>query len=101
MSLGIVIGVLCLVMGWRAGVIIGTVLLLTVGGTLLAMYLLGLQLERVSLAALVIAMGMLVDNAVVICDGMQVRLRQGHSAMRAARWRWSAGARPSARSTRR
>lgn len=85
MSLAIVIGVLCLVMGWRAGVIIGTVLLLTVGGTLLAMYLLGLQLERVSLAALVIAMGMLVDNAVVICDGMQVRLRQGHSAMRAAR----------------
>ena len=85
MSLAIVIGVLCLVMGWRAGVIIGTVLLLTVGGTLLAMYLLGLQLERVSLAALVIAMGMLVDNAVVICDGMQVRLRQGRSAMRAAR----------------
>lgn len=84
MSLAIVIGVLCLVMGWRAGVIIGTVLLLTVGGTLLAMYLLGLQLERVSLAALVIAMGMLVDNAVVICDGMQVRLRQGRSAMRAA-----------------
>lgn len=84
-SLAIVIGVLCLVMGWRAGVIIGSVLLLTVGGTLLAMYLLGLQLERVSLAALVIAMGMLVDNAVVICDGMQVRLRQGRSAMRAAR----------------
>lgn len=85
MSLAIVIGVLCLVMGWRAGVIIGSVLLLTVGGTLLAMFLLGLQLERVSLAALVIAMGMLVDNAVVICDGMQVRLRQGRSAMRAAR----------------
>ena len=84
MSLAIVIGVLCLVMGWRAGVIIGAVLLLTVGGTLLAMYLLGLQLERVSLAALVIAMGMLVDNAVVICDGVQVRLRQGRSAMRAA-----------------
>ncbi|MDR7191334.1 efflux RND transporter permease subunit [Luteimonas terrae] len=84
MSLAIVIGVLCLVMGWRAGVIIGAVLLLTVGGTLLAMYLLGLQLERVSLAALVIAMGMLVDNAVVICDGMQVHLRQGRSAMRAA-----------------
>lgn len=83
-SLAIVIGVLCLVMGWRAGVIIGTVLLLTVGGTLLAMYMLGLQLERVSLAALVIAMGMLVDNAVVICDGMQVRLRQGRAALRAA-----------------
>lgn len=83
-SLAIVIGVLCLVMGWRAGVIIGAVLLLTVGGTLLAMYMLGLQLERVSLAALVIAMGMLVDNAVVICDGMQVRLRQGRPALRAA-----------------
>ncbi|MBS7455545.1 efflux RND transporter permease subunit [Coralloluteibacterium stylophorae] len=83
-SLAIVIAVLCLVMGWRAGVIIGAILLLTVGGTLLAMYMLGLELERVSLAALIIAMGMLVDNAVVICDGMQVRLRQGMSALRAA-----------------
>lgn len=83
-SLAIVIATLCLVMGWRAGVIVGAILLLTVGGTLLAMYMLGLELERVSLAALIIAMGMLVDNAVVICDGMQVRLRQGMPALRAA-----------------
>lgn len=84
LSLAIVVGVLCLAMGWRAGVIIGVILVLTVAGTLFGMYVLNLQLERVSLAALVIAMGMMLDNAVVVCDGMQVNLRNGSSRVRAA-----------------
>lgn len=84
LSLAIVIAVLCVVMGVRAGLVIGAIVLLSVGGTLVVMNLLGLELERVSLAALIIAMGMLVDNALVICDGIQVRMKQGRSAMVAA-----------------
>lgn len=76
-SVAIVVGVLCLAMGLRAGVIIGVVLLLTVLGTLLVMLIGGIELERISLGALIIAMGMLVDNAVVICDGVLVRQKGG------------------------
>jgi len=60
------------------------VLFLTVLGTLLVMWLAGIELERISLGALIIAMGMLVDNAVVVCDGMLVRQRQGKSILEAS-----------------
>ena len=53
-------------------------------GTLLVMWLAGIELERISLGALIIAMGMLVDNAVVVCDGMLVRQRQGKSILEAS-----------------
>lgn len=84
LSVAIVVGVLCIAMGLRAGVIIGAVLFLTVLGTLLVMWLAGIELERISLGALIIAMGMLVDNAVVVCDGMLVRQRQGKSILEAS-----------------
>lgn len=76
-SVAIVVGVLCLAMGLRAGLIIGAVLLLTALGTLLVMFIGGIKLERISLGALVIAMGLLVDNALVICDGVVVRQKNG------------------------
>lgn len=85
MSVSIVILVLCLFLGWRAGVVVGSALLLTVTGTLLLMKLTGLQMQRVSLGALIIAMGMLVDNAIVIAEGMLVRMQQGRSAREAAK----------------
>ena len=84
LSVAIVVGVLCIAMGLHAGVIIGAVLFLTVLGTLLVMWLVGIELERISLGALIIAMGMLVDNAVVVCDGMLVRQRQGRSILEAS-----------------
>lgn len=84
MSVSIVILVLCLFMGWRAGVVVGSALLLTVTGSLFLMKVTGLQMQRVSLGALIIAMGMLVDNAIVIAEGMLVRMKQGRSAREAA-----------------
>lgn len=83
-SLVVVIGLICIFMGLRAGLIIGVVVALSVAGTFLAMFVFDLQLERVSLAALLIAMGMLVDNALVIQDAMLVGLRQGKSRLQAA-----------------
>lgn len=84
MSVSIVILVLCLFMGWRAGVVVGSALLLTVTGSLFLMKITGLQMQRVSLGALIIAMGMLVDNAIVIAEGMLVRMQQGRNAREAA-----------------
>ena len=84
LSVAIVVIVLCLAMGLRAGTIIGAVLFLTVLGTLLLMWLWGIELERISLGALIIAMGMLVDNAVVVCDGMLIQQRRGLKLLAAA-----------------
>ena len=77
MSVGIVIAVLALFMGWRAAVVVGVTLLLTVVGTLFFMALFSIEMERISLGALIIAMGMLVDNAIVIAEGMQVAMLAG------------------------
>lgn len=84
MSVIVVIFTLCIFMGWRAGIVVGAVLLLTVLGTILVMWLYGLNLQRISLGALVIAMGMLVDNAIVVAEGMMLRMQRGYSALDAA-----------------
>ncbi|APE05723.1 MFS transporter [Alteromonas sp. RW2A1] len=84
MSVAVVTLTLCLFMGWRSGVVVGTVLLVTVLGTILIMWLMGIQLQRISLGAMVIAMGMLVDNAIVVAEGMMLRMATGTTAKSAA-----------------
>lgn len=76
-SLSIVIFIILLVMGARAGVLIGSSLLFSIGGTLLIMQFIGVGLNRTSLAAFIIAMGMLVDNAIVVTDNAQIAIRRG------------------------
>ncbi|WP_421701722.1 efflux RND transporter permease subunit [Aliiroseovarius sp.] len=83
-SVAIVVIVLALFMGWRAGVVIGATLLLTVVGTLLFMWLFSIEMERISLGALIIAMGMLVDNAIVVAEGMQIAMIHGRKSKDAA-----------------
>lgn len=75
---------LCLFMGWRSGIVVGTTLLVTVLGTVFIMWLCDFQLQRISLGAMVIAMGMLVDNAIVVAEGMMLRMANGKSALDAA-----------------
>ncbi len=77
LSVVTVVGALCLFMGWRAGTVVGSVLLLTVLGTIALMAMLGINLQRISLGALMIAMGMLVDNAIVVAEGMVIGVRRG------------------------
>ncbi len=84
-AVAIVLVVLLLFMGLRSGIIIGAVLLITVAGTLFIMALYGIELHRISLGALVIALGMLVDNAIVIADGMLIQMQRGVPATQAAR----------------
>lgn len=83
-AVAIVVVVLLIFMGLRSGLIIGAVLVLTVAGTLVAMLMDGIAMQRISLGALIIALGMLVDNAIVVTDGILVRLQRGEDAAAAA-----------------
>ena len=76
-SVVIVIFIILLVMGARAGLLIGSSLIFCIGGTLLMMQFMGIGLNRTSLAAFIIAMGMLVDNAIVVTDNAQVAIQRG------------------------
>ncbi|MCZ6463613.1 MAG: efflux RND transporter permease subunit [Proteobacteria bacterium] len=76
-AIAIVIVVLLLFMGLRAALLIGFILLVTILGTFIFMGPWQVSLERISLGALIIALGMLVDNAIVVVDGMLIRMQQG------------------------
>ncbi|MEM7521329.1 MAG: efflux RND transporter permease subunit, partial [Pseudomonadota bacterium] len=78
-ALAIVVGTLLVFMGLRSGLLMGGILLVTVAGTLMGMYLYGLDMQRISLGALIIALGMLVDNAIVVVEGTLVRVQNGET----------------------
>lgn len=83
-AVAIVIVLLMLFMGWRSGLLIGVILLLTILATFVAMLLLDIDLQKISLGALVLALGMLVDNAIVVADGVLVRVERGEDRRQAA-----------------
>ena len=76
-ALVIVLLTLLLFMDLRSAVVIGAVLLLTIAATLATMYLIDIPMHRISLGALIIALGMLVDNAIVVTEGILVGVQQG------------------------
>ena len=83
-AVGIVIVVLLFFMGLRSGLLIGLILLLTVLGTFIFMKYLAIDLQRISLGALVIALGMLVDNAIVVVEGILIGTQKGRTRLQAA-----------------
>lgn len=83
-SVVLVIAVLLVTMGMRSGFIIGGVLILTVMATVFVMDLMGIMFERISLGAFIIALGMLVDNAIVITEAVLVASQKGESKVQAA-----------------
>lgn len=83
-SVVIVVAVLCLTMGWRVGLVVGGTLLLTVLGTVFFMRIWHIEMERISLGALIIAMGMLVDNAIVVAETMLINMQRGMASRKAA-----------------
>ncbi|MDR2037213.1 MAG: efflux RND transporter permease subunit, partial [Bacteroidales bacterium] len=76
-SVLIVVVLLMFTMGFRSGIILGVSLIVTVFGSLMILNMFDGTLQRVSLASFVLAMGMLVDNAIVILDGIQIDLQRG------------------------
>jgi multidrug efflux pump subunit AcrB len=84
-AVAIVLVVLWIAMGFRTAMIVGFCgLVFVILMSFLVMYLWGIDLQRMSLGALVIAMGMMVDNAIVVVDGIVVRIQQGRSRVAAA-----------------
>jgi multidrug efflux pump subunit AcrB len=83
-AVAIVIAVLLVFMGVRSGLLIGVILIITIIGSFLFLKPMGVALERISLGALIIALGMLVDNAIVVVDGILVGLQKGKTAVQAS-----------------
>ena len=83
-AVAIVIVVLLLFMGLRSGLLIGVILLVTIVGSFIFLNPMGVALERISLGALIISLGMLVDNAIVVVDGILIRMQRGEKPEDAA-----------------
>ncbi|QLE87020.1 MULTISPECIES: efflux RND transporter permease subunit [Shewanella] len=84
-SIAIVIGVLLIFMGVRSGLLMGLVLLLTILGTFIVMNVLNIELQIISLGALIIALGMLVDNAIVVTEGILIGIKRGKTRLETAK----------------
>ena len=76
-AVAIVVGCLLIAMGVRSGILIGAGLVLTILGTFILMSIYGVALERISLGALVIALSMMVDNAIVVVEGQLIGMERG------------------------
>lgn len=83
-AVAIVILVLLVFMGIRSGILIGIILLLTILGTFIVMDYFDINLQRISLGGLIIALGMLVDNAIVVTEGVLIGMQRGMSKLQAA-----------------
>lgn len=83
-AVAIVIVVLLIFMGLRVGVLIGAVLLVTILTTFMFMKFMGVTLQNISLGALIIALGMLVDNAIVVAEGILIKIQTGRDRIEAA-----------------
>jgi multidrug efflux pump subunit AcrB len=76
-SVAIVLVVVMLLLGFRTGLIVGSFIPLVMLFGVLTMYALGIDMERMSLATMIIALGMFVDNAIVVSDDIKVNLESG------------------------
>lgn len=83
-AIAIVGGVLLLFLGMRTGLIIATSIPITMALTLMVMQWFGLTIDKVSLAGLIISLGLLVDNGIVIAESIQKRLQHGEERIMAA-----------------
>jgi len=80
----IVVGLLMIFMGWQSGLLIGVILVLTILCTFLPMLVMGIELQKVSLGALILALGILVDNAIVVAEGILIKVQRGENRTQAA-----------------
>lgn len=93
-ALGIVLVVSFVSLGWRSGLVVATSVPLVLAVVLLVMYVAGLNLDRITLGSLIIALGLLVDDAIIAIEMMVVRMEQGWSRMQAAAAAWDSTAFP-------
>lgn len=93
-ALLIVLGVSFLSLGWRAGLVVALTIPLVLGATFLIMSLMGIDLQRISLGALIIALGLLVDDAMIAVEMMERKLEEGWDRLAAASFAYDSTAFP-------
>jgi multidrug efflux pump len=93
-ALAIVLMVSFLSLGWRSGLVVAISVPLVLAGTLVGMKLLGIDLQRISLGAMIIALGLLVDDAIIAVETMVVKLEQGWDKMQAGGFAYTSTAFP-------
>ncbi|MCS6930884.1 MAG: efflux RND transporter permease subunit [Acetobacteraceae bacterium] len=93
-AIAVVLLVCFLSLGLRAGVIVALSVPLTISGVLVFLWIRGMELERISLGAMILALGLLVDDAIIAIEAMIVKLEQGWDRMRAAGFAWTSTASP-------
>ena len=94
LALGIVLLVSFLSLGWRAGIVVALSVPLVLSIVLTIMYVAGIDLHRITLGALIIALGLLVDDAIIAIEMMVVKMEQGWDRARAAIFAWTSTAFP-------
>jgi len=93
-AVAVVMGVSMLAIGLRAGLIVGIAVPVTLGISFLVMKLMGINLDRITLGALIISLGLLVDDAIIAVEMMLVKLEEGWDRVRAAAHAWNVTAAP-------
>lgn len=93
-ALVIVLAVSFLSLGWRTGIVVALAVPLVLAMVMMIMGMLGMSLERISLGALIIALGLLVDDAIISVEMMVVKMEQGFNRVKAATFAWTATAFP-------
>ncbi len=93
-AVAVVMGVSMLAIGFRAGLVVGIAVPLTLGLTFLLMKLTNVNLDRITLGALIIALGLLVDDAIIAIEMMIVKMEEGWDRVRAATHAWNVTAAP-------
>ncbi|MBW6493650.1 MAG: efflux RND transporter permease subunit [Burkholderiaceae bacterium] len=93
-ALAVVMGVSIYAIGFRAGLVVGIAVPLTLGLTFVLMKMIGINLDRITLGALIIALGLLVDDAIIAIEMMLVKLEEGWDRIVAATHAWNVTAAP-------
>lgn len=93
-ALAIVLLVSFVSLGWRTGIVVAVSVPLVLAGVMVGMHLLGIDLQRISLGAMVIALGLLVDDAIIAVETMAVKLEQGYDRLAAGSFAYSSTAFP-------
>ncbi len=94
MALGVVMLVSFLSMGWRVGIVVAAAVPLTLAVVFIIMLATGRYFDRITLGALILALGLLVDDAIIAIEMMVVKMEEGMDRIKAAAYAWSHTAAP-------
>ena len=94
MAVGVVMLVSLLSLGWRVGIVVVAAIPLTLGAVFVIMMITDRVFDRITLGALIISLGLLVDDAIIAIESMVVKMEEGMDRIRAAAYAWSHTAAP-------